>query len=136
MCLRIEINQKAEVATKRIICFKCLTKEMLSPCYRQKYELGKMLTSEFSIEKTQAGYDKVEKGLHAYADEFDAKHIAYNYSWFNQISGGVQKAPIVVKCEIPEGASYYKGKTVQSDRVTLEYTSDKLIPIEIVGICQ
>ena len=136
MCLRIEVNQKAELATKQIICYKCLSKDMLSPCYCQKYELDKMLTSEFSIKKTQAGYDKVEKGLHAYADEFDAKHIAYNYTWFNQISGSIQKAPVIVKCIIPEGASYYKGKTIQPDRITLEYASDKLIPLEIVGICQ
>lgn len=135
MCLRIEVNQKAEVAKERIICFKCLTAEMLSPCYEQKYELGKMLTSEFSVTKTQC-YDKVEKGLHAYADEFDAKHIAYNYTWFNQVSGGIQKAPVVVKCIIPEGASYYKAKTIQTDRVTLEYASDQLIPLEIIGICQ
>lgn len=136
MCLRIEVNQKPQIATEPIVCFKCLTLNMLSPCYNQKYELDKMLTSEFFVNKTQAGYDKVEKGLHTYADEFNAKHIAYNYSWFNQISGGIQKAPVVIKCIIPEGASYYKGKTIKPDRVTLEYASDKLIPLEIIGICQ
>jgi hypothetical protein len=135
MCLHIRINQKAEIAKERIICFKCLTAKLLSPCYEQKYELGKMLTSKLSVEKTQY-YDTVEKGLHAYANEFDAKHMAYNYTWFNQISGGMQKAPVVVKCEIPIGATYYKAKTIQTDRVTLEYASDKLIPLEIVEICQ
>ena len=134
MCLRIEVNQKAKVATKRLTCFKCLTAELLSPCYEQKYELGKLMTSELSIDK--AYYcDKVEKGLHSYADEYAAKRIAYNYSWFNQISGGIQKAPVVVKCEIPEGSTYYEAESITIG-AGLEYASDKLIPLEIVGICK
>lgn len=134
MCLRIPVNQKPQLATKQIICFKCLTVDMLSPCYEQKYELGKMLTSEFSIKKMCA-YDNVEKGLHAYADESEAKHTAYNYTWFNQINGDMQKAPVVVKCEIPKGATYYKAIS-DTIGVNFEYASDKLIPLEIIGICQ
>ena len=50
MCLLINKNQKPQIATEPIICYKCLTMDMLSPCYRQKYEFDKLLTSEFSIE--------------------------------------------------------------------------------------
>lgn len=131
MCLRIPVNQKPQVATEKIICFKCLTVDLLSPCYGQKYELGKLITSKFSIYKTR-NWSKIEKGLHTYADEPEARHIAYNYSWFNQISGYVQKAPIVVKCEIPVGATYYKAESMNIG-VSYEYASNQLLPLEIIS---
>lgn len=134
MCLCIKINQKPKIAIEPIVCYKCLTAELLSPCYGQKYKFGQLITSELSIDK--APYcDKVEKGLHSYADEYAAKRIAYNYSWFNQISGYIQKAPVVVKCEIPEGSIYYEAEST-TEGAGLEYASDKLIPLGIIGICQ
>ena len=132
MCLRINKNQEPEIATEPIVCYKCLREDMLSPCYRQKYELGQLITSEFSINK--ASYcDKIEKGLHSYADESDAKRIARNFGWHDQINGylGIQ-APIVVKCEIPIGASYYKAVS-DIMTVTYEYASNQLLPLEIIS---
>jgi len=132
MCLPINRNQKPQIATEPIICYKCLTEDMLSPCYNQKYELGKMLTSEFSIEIANY-YDKVEKGLHTFTNESEAKCIAKDFCWSNQISGylGIH-APVVVKCEIPIGASYYKAESM-SIGVSYEYASNQLIPLEIIS---
>lgn len=132
MCLPINRNQKPQIATEPIICYKCLTEDMLSPCYNQKYELGKMLTSEFSINKL--GYcDKIEKGLHSFAEESEAKRIAKDFCWCNQISGYYgMYAPIVVKCEIPIGASYYKAESTNIG-VSFEYASNQLLPLEIIS---
>lgn len=132
MCLPIGKNQKPQVAKEPIICYKCLTRNMLSPCYRQKYELGQLLTSEFSINKE--GYaDKVEKGLHSFAEESEAKCIAKDFCWWNQISGYPgEYAPVVVKCEIPIGATYYKAESM-SIGVSYEYASNQLLPLEIIS---
>ena len=134
MCLPINKKQKPQIATEPIVCFKCLTVDLLSPCFSQKYELGEMLTSEFSIE-TRNYCNTIEKGLHSYANESEAKYVAYNYTWFNQISGYNQKAPVVVKCIIPKDATYYKAESMTSC-VSYEYASNQLIPVEIVEICQ
>lgn len=133
MCLSINKNQKPQIATKPIICYKCLTKDMLSPCYRQKYEFDKLLTSEFFIEIGN-NCDKVEKGLHSYADESEAKYVAKEFSWWNQITGDYypEHASVVVKCEIPIGAAYYKAESM-SIGVTYEYASNQLIPLEIIS---
>ena len=132
MCLLINKNQKPQIATEPIICYKCLTEDMLSPCYNQKYELGKMLTSEFSI-KIANYCDKVEKGLHTFASEFEAKNIARNFGWNNPITGYLAiPAPIVVKCKIPVGATYYKAISMNID-VSYEYASNQLIPLEIIS---
>lgn len=105
---------------------------MLSPCFGQKYELGKMLTSEFSIKKL--GYwDEIEKGLHSFAEESEAKCMARDFGWYNRISGhiGIQ-ASVVVKCEIPIGATYYKAESM-SIGVSYEYASNQLLPLEIIS---
>lgn len=132
MCLHIEKDQKPKIAKEPIICYKCLTRDMLSPCYRQKYELGQLLTSEFSIYKTSRA-DKIEKGLHSFAEESEAKCVAKDCCWWNQISGYPgEHAPIVVKCEIPIGATYYKAVS-GTVGVTYEYASNQLLPLEIIS---
>jgi hypothetical protein len=133
MCLIIDKNQKPQIATEPIVCYKCLTEDMLSPCYNQKYELGKMLTSEFSIDKTGYYSDKVKKGLHSFAEESEAKCIAKDFCWCNQISGysGIH-TPVIVKCKIPTGAAYYKAESM-SIGVSYEYASNQLLPLEIIS---
>ena len=132
MCLPIRRNQKPEIAIEPIVCYKCLTEDMLSPCFEQKYELGKMLTSEFSINKK--GYqDEIKKGLHTFVNEYEAKNISKDFGWYNRISGriGIQ-ASIVVKCIIPKGATYYTAVSMIVG-VTYEYASNQLIPLEIIS---
>ena len=132
MCLPIRRNQKPEIAPEPIVCYKCLTEDMLSPCFEQKYELGKMLTSEFSINKE--GYrDEIEKGLHTFVNEYEAKNISKDFGWYNRISGciGIQ-APIVVKCIIPKGATYYTAISMIVG-ITYEYASNQLLPLEIIS---
>ena len=106
-------------------------KDMLSPCYRQKYELGQLLTSEFSIEIGNH-CDKVEKGLHTFAEESEAKYVAKEFSWWNQITGDYypEHASVVVKCIIPKDATYYKAESMTTG-VSYEYASNQLIPVEI-----
>lgn len=132
MCLLINKNQKPQIATEPIICYKCLTMDMLSPCYRQKYEFDKLLTSEFSIEI--GNYcDKVKKGLHTFAEESEAKCIARDFCWWTQISDECypEHASVVVKCIIPKGATYYKAESMTTG-VSYEYASNQLIPLEII----
>ena len=132
MCLLINKNQKPQIATEPIVCYKCLTRDMLSPCYRQKYELNKLLTSEFSIEIGN-NCDKVEKGLHTFANELEAKCVARDFDWYDHISGYIGiHTPIIVKCEIPIGASYYKAVSMNVG-VSYEYASNQLIPLEIIS---
>lgn len=133
MCLPINKKQKPQIATEPIICYKCLIKDMLSPCYRQKYELNKLLTSEFSIEIGNH-CDKVEKGLHTFANELEAKYVAKEFSWWNQITGDYypEHASVVVKCIIPKGATYYKAESMTTG-VSYEYASNQLIPLEIIS---
>ena len=133
MCLLINKNQKPEVATKPIICYKWLTRDMLSPCYRQKYEFNKLLTSKFSIEIGN-NCDKVEKGLHTFVEEFEAKRVSKEFSWWNQITGDYypEHAPVVVKCIIPKGATYYKAESMTTG-VSYEYASNQLLPLEIIS---
>jgi hypothetical protein len=92
-----------------------------------------MLTSEFSIDKTGYYSDKVKKGLHSFAEESEAKCIAKDFCWCNQISGysGIY-APVVVKSEIPIGSAYYQAESV-SIGVSYEYASNQLLPLEIIS---
>lgn len=124
-------NQKPQVAKEPIICYKCLTRDMMSPCYRQKYKLGQLVTFEFSIINSDYT-DKVEKGLHSFAEESEAKRIAEDFCWWDQINGypGI-KTPVIVKCEIPVGATYYKAESM-SIGVSYEYASNQLLPLEII----
>ena len=132
MCLRIKIDQEPQIAKEPIICYKCLTEDMLSPCFGQKYKLGQLITSEFSIKK-MCYYNTIEKGLHTFAEESEAKCMARDFGWYNRISGYIGiPAPIVVKCEIPVGAFYYKGVSMNVG-VTYEYTSNQLLPLEIIS---
>ena len=132
MCLRVKINQEPQIATEPIICYKCLTKDMLSPCFEQKYELGKMLISEFSIKKVGC-HDEIEKGLHTFANESEAKNMARDFGWYDRISGYIGiHTPIIVKCEIPIGASYYKAVSMNVG-ISYEYASNQLIPLEIIS---
>lgn len=133
MCLLINKGQKPQVAKESIICYKCLTPDMSSPCFRQKYELGQLVTSEFSINKSGYYSDRIEKGLHSFAEESEAKYITKNFSWNDQINGylGIH-APVVVKCEIPIGATYYKSESMNIG-VSYEYASNQLLPLEIIS---
>lgn len=133
MCLLINKNQKPKIAKEPIICYKCLTEDMLSPCFGQKYKLGQLITSEFSIEIGN-NCDTIEKGLHTFANELEAKYIGREFSWWNQITGEYppEHASIIVKCIIPKGASYYKAESMTTG-VSYEYASNQLIPLEIIS---
>lgn len=133
MCLPIKRNQKPEIAKKPIICYKCLARDMLSPCFEQKYELGKMLTSEISIKK-EIFVHQVEKGFHTYMNKGDALYASVTYYWHNRVNKDKedQKAPIVVKCEIPIGATYYESVSLNPG-IGYEYASNQLIPLEIIS---
>lgn len=106
---------------------------MLSPCYRQKYKFNKLLSSEFSIEIGNH-CDKVEKGLHTFVNELEAKYIAKNFSWWNRITGDFypEHASVVIKYIIPKGATYYKAESMTTG-VSYEYASNQLIPLEIIS---
>lgn len=132
MCLPIRRNQKPEIATEPIVCYKCLTRDLLSPCYRQQYELGNMLISEISVKK-EIFTHQVEKGFHTYMNMCDALYASMTFYWHNKIDKDEkdQKAPIIVKCEIPVGATYYKAISLNPG-ISYEYASNQLLPLEII----
>ena len=132
MCLRT-MQKEPNIAENDITCYKVLTKNLVSPCYNQQYVLGEKIKSVLDYSQ-----DVVTKGLHTFACLEQASYEARNTIWRNQRSPELNdRAPIVVKCIIPQGSLYYSGSpyysgTHYSDSSVLEYASEQLTPLEIV----
>ena len=120
MCLRTE-QSKPQIATKDIICYKIIHKDMTSLFHKEfKWEFGKAYhtamttTRSFFLMKTL-----VEKGFHSYST-LDGTREAYYRS---------SEPCIAVKCTIPQGSEYYTG----SHGVCEGYASEKIIINEIIS---
>lgn len=121
MCLHIEENQKAEIATEDIICYKAITEKFDNDLYtfyqQAKIKIGKTYRSKFTIDFL----GEIEKGLHSLTTLEIAKEFIINKFL-------IHKAHIV-KCIIPKGSKYYLGHFyVDND----SYASNKLKYVEIV----
>ena len=129
MCLHTT-QLKPHVAKSDMICYKVLTKDLVSPCYNQQYVLGEKIQSVLDYSQ-----DVVTKGLHTYVCLEQACYEARNTLWQNQIDPDLtDTAPIVVKCIIPQGSLFYSGYSNPhySNLSALESVSERLIPLEIV----
>ena len=114
MCLRLEYL-KPKIADKNIICYKLIKRTKVKGIYEsifQKFEytIKKLYTNNISIECSNSvikhfkiqdieGRDYyIEEGMfHSYAN---CSHSALNHA----------PDEFIVKCIIPKGAYYYKGK--------------------------
>ena len=126
MCL-FTTQKEPKIAEKDIICYKVLTKDLVSPCYNQQYVLGEKIKSV--LDNSQG---VITKGLHTFVYLEQACYETRNTCWRNQRNPDLSdRAPIVVKCIIPQSSLYYSNRYFSSPSA-LEYASEQLIPLEIV----
>ena len=126
MCL-YTTQLKPRVAKSDMTCYKVLTKDLVSPCYNQQYVLGEKIKSVLSHFR-----NTVTQGLHTFAClEYACNEARYTI-WHNIRTPELSdKAPIVIKCIIPQGSLYYSSYHYNSPS-TVQYASNQLIPLEIV----
>lgn len=128
MCL--ENLSEVKKAEKDICCYKViedhrnLTKSQyqgkLITIYRCfEIEIGKTYTSRFSYNSD----GDVEKGLHSYCSYEQAVDYANKWGW---------DATRIVKCVIPKGSKYYRGKFNSRS----SYASTRLKYVEITDYCR
>ena len=126
MCL-FTTQKEPNIAEKDITCYKVLTKDLVSPCYNQQYVLGEKIKSVLDYFR-----NIVTKGLHTFARLEHACNEARYTIWQNKRTPELSdKAPIVVKCIIPQGSLYYSSHHYSSPSA-VEYASNQLIPLEII----
>ena len=126
MCLHTT-QLKPHVAKSDMTCYKVLTKDLVSPCYNQQYVLGEKIKSVLDYSR-----NIVTKGLHTFARLEHACNEARYTIWQNKRTPELSdKAPIVVKCIIPQGSLYYSSHHYSSPSA-VEYASNQLIPLEII----
>ena len=113
MCLEIKKSSVAIIAEEDIECYKILKRhsgtvlEWFATWYMNTpVELNKTYYSEMCIESCgwDGCSDLITKGLHSYANLDDC--IADNLNDFES------RTWLIVKCYIPKGSEYYKGKFV------------------------
>lgn len=121
MCLRTE-QRKPQIATKDIICYKIIHKDMTSLFHKEfKWEFGKVYETEMTT--THSCFlmqTMVEQGFHSYSTLKATREGYYSSS----------EPCIAVKCTIPFGSEYYTG----SHGIRDGYTSDKIILNEIISL--
>lgn len=126
MCL-YTTQLKPRVAKSDMTCYKVLTKDLVSPCYNQQYVLGEKIQSVLDYFQ-----GVITEGLHTFVYLDQACYEARYTIWYNKRTPELSdKAPIVVKCIIPQGSLYYSSYYYNSPS-TVQYASNQLIPLEIV----
>ena len=121
MCLHIEENQQAEIATEDIICYKAIIEKLDNELYtfyqQAKIKIGNTYRSKFTIDC----FGEIEKGLHSLTTLEIAKEFIYDKT--------LTRITHIVKCIIPKGSKYYLGHfCVNND----SYASNRLKYVEIV----
>jgi len=109
MCFLAD-NDKIKIATKDIVCYKVVSKELTSSVYKYKYTIGE----ENPMVTIVVGYSKiVRKGYHSYSSLKEAKNN--KYSDF-----------CILKCIIPKGTKYMRSMEYK------EYVSETIKAVEIL----
>lgn len=121
MCLRT-YQKEPQIATKDIICYKIIHKDMTSLFHKEfKWEFGKLYHTEMTTNHCSFFKNTmVEQGFHSFSTLKATREGYYSSA----------EPCIAVKCTIPKGSEYYKG----SHGVRDGYTSDKLILNEIMPL--
>jgi len=121
MCLRTEQN-KPQVATKDIICYKVISKDMTSLYhYDFKWTFGKMYYSLIEAINDTKDCDSKEiyQAFHSYETLEDLKKAYFT----------VTSPCLAVKCTIPKGSTVYKGSHDDLNG----YASNQLIINEVIS---
>ena len=119
MCL-ITKQKLSNIAKEDVICYKIITTDIENGNYvsfyfsEMKWELNKVYCSILDRRR-----DNVLEGFHSYANYQDALKI---------LEQDMPLGCILVKCIIPKGAHYYKGKQQDSDG----YASNQIKMTEIL----
>ena len=117
MCLNIVDYDflKSRKARKPIVCYKLIrlktdndgVRRLRSWFYGFHYELGKTYTENCFMREVDDSWHEVNVGFHSFANENDARREASIFDWGSD--------DVLVRCEIPAGSRYFKGKYILSD---------------------
>ncbi len=155
MCLTTKTDARPLIASEDIVCYKFLYKaadfyenhksrlgklfmadvkamvdeghQFFSPFRSAPYSLGKRYEAKLDepLPKMYVQEWTIDRGLHTFIIEEQAR----NEAKYNDDGDG---DCIVVKCRIPAGASYYKGKFHSACGWSDSYASDALILDEVI----
>lgn len=118
MCLILEKDSPVKLAKNDIICYKLLIKnagKYYTPYRDYRIIIGQTYMSKLELFQRDT-YDKIEDGLHSYANLSDVSELYEASSYY------------IVKCCIPKGSCYYQGIFNSKD----SYASDCLRYDEII----
>jgi len=135
MCLQTNWEQ-AKIAKTDIIVYKilsCVSKKYLTPYRNARVEIGK--TYESDLDEPQLkfyignSFERIVKvSLHSFANKksiIAAQTKESGITWFGK--------RVLVKCVIPKGSEYVKGKFSSLTADHNSYTSNQLQYLEIIG---
>lgn len=100
MCLYINKDQKAIIATEDIVCFKVLKKwnnKYITPYQNKKVILGKLYHSKIDAKKRD---NTINKAIHSFVNLEEAK---------TELDSWYSPNYVIVKAIIPKDAEYYIG---------------------------
>lgn len=132
MCLEIK-SPNCLIAEKDIICYKVLLKYKSDQMYHSPYwdfiwDFNTKYEQQFSLEYNRRySIFYVEKGFHTIQCSSDAKCFIDKIYIDNCFKTLIERF-VVVKCTIPKGSKYYKGRHSDLDC----YASNQLIINEII----
>lgn len=117
MCLNIVDCDflKSHKARKPIVCYKLIrlktdddgVPRLRSWFYDFHYELGKTYTEKGFKRVVADPWHQVNVGFHSFANEDEAHREASIFDWGSD--------DVLVRCEIPAGSHYFKGKYILAD---------------------
>lgn len=139
MCLCTN-NIKPKTAKRPVTCYKVVWK---MPWNTPAVECGRFLSEyqqfpysigvEYSVDtlpKVNTGdYLRISEGFHSYARLMDAGERCWEYRYAKgteekEMSGFYGQ--VILRCEIPAGASYWEGNKCLNDKGYKEYCSDRI----------
>ncbi|QDJ96587.1 hypothetical protein Xoosp13_401 [Xanthomonas phage Xoo-sp13] len=151
MCLYVDKDSVAQFSDEDITVYKVLkvlphmtTSQFVSPIRKSLYTLGYVKCPEFlhnslSESKSRSSalariyyndeYDEVELGIHTFANYDEALTFVWLVTNYENLTNGTA---VVVKCTIPKGTPFFKGKWISGSILADSYASESLILNKIV----
>ena len=128
MCLVVSSDRlRPKVAKEDLVCYKILEAHdfgrLFTPCRYASVHLGEQIDSE--LDEKPLGQE-VRYGLHTLCDKEEAVELLKTYR------DVFKHQFVLVRCVIPKGAKYYKGKYLSSYFNVMggelaSYCSDKIV---------
>lgn len=135
MCLHIELDTKVKIANKDIVCYKVVEKiknykttssdYLFTPYRKMEVKIGEEYETYL-----RSYYLEVNEGFHSFVSLKDA--IAEKKYWKYWVTHEYE----IVKCIIPKGAEYYKGRfTMDIGSYDEVYYADSYASNKIKYVC-